>query len=505
MDFHYDALSNLASKRLLKVLPTKENDLIQVEIWQESEDAPYRCLSYTWGEPTPMFPIRVNGRAMQVGKNLHEFLAISAERFANETLWIDAICINQNDNAEKAIQVQRMGSIYEEATEVFVWLGNDGGIARLFDATVSKPTWQHKVLYYVPSMRISRSLRVPVTKLLDHDYWKRAWVIQELALASSLRLLCGSSETTFDKLKTYTQQGSFANVLPQSSWYRWHVAFFCNRLRIVPLMIRRALRQPPAPHIYYLFRFIHEDPGIVSKRPPLSFWSLLDRQSLCQDPRDRVYSVLAITGSATTFEVRYNESVVEIFWRVAEHFSAWHNCYRIRSLGIALSIDLKTFEADFAGIEGMAMRCSIPMRSGEVTNHPGKRFKRKFCDLEPTFEARLGSRRFRREVLLCPYVDEKTSGFHSDVIHFLISPKTDGSEGFALYACIFWVHRRVPLSQNSELWSIGEEVSERVITWKEALRIAALGDSTDQDQETKPNLTLKTNRYYVVPFIDYDD
>lgn len=135
MNFVYDRLVESASKRLLKVLPTKPNEEIQVELWQELTAVPYRCLSYTWGASAPTFPIIINGRTMHVGRNLHEFLVITAQRFANEMLWIDAICINQSDDMEKGIQVQRMGDTYKEATEVFVWLGTDEGIARLLDAT----------------------------------------------------------------------------------------------------------------------------------------------------------------------------------------------------------------------------------------------------------------------------------------------------------------------------------------------------------------------------------
>ena len=40
-------------------------------------------------------------------------------------LWIDAICINQNDDDEKSSQVQRMGEIYGGAERVLVWLGSE--------------------------------------------------------------------------------------------------------------------------------------------------------------------------------------------------------------------------------------------------------------------------------------------------------------------------------------------------------------------------------------------
>jgi hypothetical protein len=38
-------------------------------------------------------------------------------------IWIDAICINQQDNEEKDHQVQHMGEIYRNAKLVVVWLG----------------------------------------------------------------------------------------------------------------------------------------------------------------------------------------------------------------------------------------------------------------------------------------------------------------------------------------------------------------------------------------------
>ena len=41
-------------------------------------------------------------------------------------LWIDAICISQTDNAEKALQIPRMGDIYRLANRVVAWLGEGG-------------------------------------------------------------------------------------------------------------------------------------------------------------------------------------------------------------------------------------------------------------------------------------------------------------------------------------------------------------------------------------------
>ncbi|KAF2025755.1 heterokaryon incompatibility, partial [Setomelanomma holmii] len=75
---------------------------------------PYKYLSYTWGDQSQMHPIRLNGHVMQVGRNLLEFLEAAASLYAGEYLWIDALCINQNDDVDKSLQVQRMGGNFQE-------------------------------------------------------------------------------------------------------------------------------------------------------------------------------------------------------------------------------------------------------------------------------------------------------------------------------------------------------------------------------------------------------
>lgn len=41
-------------------------------------------------------------------------------------MWVDALCINQTDNVERAEQVAKMGSIYSRTSHLIVWLGEVG-------------------------------------------------------------------------------------------------------------------------------------------------------------------------------------------------------------------------------------------------------------------------------------------------------------------------------------------------------------------------------------------
>jgi hypothetical protein len=91
------------------------------------------ALSYVWGNAQETRPIVVNGIEVQVTDNLEAALQ-EIRRFAESpdsleignapaSFWIDAISINQSDNAEESHQVRRMGEIFAQATSVIVWLG----------------------------------------------------------------------------------------------------------------------------------------------------------------------------------------------------------------------------------------------------------------------------------------------------------------------------------------------------------------------------------------------
>ncbi|ORY17489.1 heterokaryon incompatibility protein-domain-containing protein [Clohesyomyces aquaticus] len=83
---------------------------------------PYQAISYVWGPPKPQKLIQVDGLVLPIGENL--YTALQHFQGSEEVvLWIDAICINQDDVEEKSTQVQLMRDIYREAEHVFVWLG----------------------------------------------------------------------------------------------------------------------------------------------------------------------------------------------------------------------------------------------------------------------------------------------------------------------------------------------------------------------------------------------
>jgi hypothetical protein len=65
----------------------------------------YRCLSYMWGPPPAKHWIEVNGKLFAIRTNLWHFLDLARSAYANTSLWIDGLCIDQDNVLEKNHQV----------------------------------------------------------------------------------------------------------------------------------------------------------------------------------------------------------------------------------------------------------------------------------------------------------------------------------------------------------------------------------------------------------------
>lgn len=95
--------------------------IIQLDYDQESRGLAtidrYFALSYTWGSDSASHRVTIDGYDFLVRDNLWQFLQqwYKSDSWKGEIFWIDAVCIDQLDKAEKNVQVGMMGRIYNEA------------------------------------------------------------------------------------------------------------------------------------------------------------------------------------------------------------------------------------------------------------------------------------------------------------------------------------------------------------------------------------------------------
>ena len=84
----------------------------------------FEALSYAWGDKNPTATIEFSDSShLPIRENLESFLRYRRQHDHPIDLWIDAICINQDDAQEKSSQVQVMGRIYAISKRLSIWLG----------------------------------------------------------------------------------------------------------------------------------------------------------------------------------------------------------------------------------------------------------------------------------------------------------------------------------------------------------------------------------------------
>ncbi|KAK0634155.1 heterokaryon incompatibility protein-domain-containing protein, partial [Immersiella caudata] len=110
---------------ILDPAPTLEapliGSLVHIPLTEQSSD--FDCLSYTWGTIGKAGSVLLSGHAFALYESADAALRRLRRPTEPRKLWIDAICINQEDSTEKSIQVPLMRQIYQQAGQVCVYLG----------------------------------------------------------------------------------------------------------------------------------------------------------------------------------------------------------------------------------------------------------------------------------------------------------------------------------------------------------------------------------------------
>ncbi|KAF2416665.1 heterokaryon incompatibility, partial [Tothia fuscella] len=154
----------------------------------------YEALSYVWGDDSKPCRIEIDNRALPITRSLFNVLVRVRSTTEVKPLWADGICINQDDNKEKAVQVAMMSELYLYATRVQVHLGPqaDGSehIPTLLENIDREPTNDLWKLLCPPNTFPPSDLPQNwhgrweiVQKFFLRPWFFRAWVIQEAALA----------------------------------------------------------------------------------------------------------------------------------------------------------------------------------------------------------------------------------------------------------------------------------------------------------------------------------
>ncbi|KAL9106298.1 MAG: hypothetical protein Q9227_008633 [Pyrenula ochraceoflavens] len=164
----------------------------------------YEALSYVWGDPRPNQVLNTPKGSKAITQSLAGSLKRLRLPESTRVLWIDALCINQDDDEEKSHQVLLMRQIYQSAIRVLVYLGEEYENSQLVPELIqlihaadliSESSSTNKELSDANDLRW-KGLRA----LLRRPWFRRVWVFQEFIVAEFLVFFCGEWTATWDHL-----------------------------------------------------------------------------------------------------------------------------------------------------------------------------------------------------------------------------------------------------------------------------------------------------------------
>ena len=186
-----------------------ENPLVECELVlnrfskEHDVEQPYEALSWCWGtvKPTAYVNIRKNGKVYRKFVAPDLFAALKALRYPKEDryLWIDAICINQENAQEKNHQVEIMSEIYNRAGQVCIWLGEGDRSSQMALRFIRKEVLQLQNFDELCESELASEKWSALLDLMQRPWFSRRWVVQEIALARRAVVYCGNDRISWKK------------------------------------------------------------------------------------------------------------------------------------------------------------------------------------------------------------------------------------------------------------------------------------------------------------------
>ncbi|KAF4633144.1 hypothetical protein G7Y89_g4978 [Cudoniella acicularis] len=305
--------------RLITLLAGSFSDKVEVRIHHaafpdDKTTVPkFEALSYTWGVIGNPVEITVGTHSpgailarLPVSKNLATALPYLRHEEKDRTLWIDAICINQEDHNERSSQVQKMGRIYSQAERVLAWLGpaesHSHHAIETLDSLAARISvdWSTQEIQPISdklnewadlmiSLPFNDADWDAIQSLCSRSWFERLWIRQEIWLANKADLICGNSVLSWESFR-------------KAIWCIYNkprtieVESFWDRMELLETLVN------------------NNDCG------SLGYEIFRSRHSKCLDPRDRIYAMLGLITedkSQWTVTPDYSTNVSHVYKNVA--------------------------------------------------------------------------------------------------------------------------------------------------------------------------------------------
>ncbi|KAL8783756.1 MAG: hypothetical protein Q9195_009283 [Heterodermia aff. obscurata] len=330
--YRYNPLDEARQEiRLMTLFPGSFIDPILLSIQRKplttTQIPSFEALSYAWGNISDrqhVFILKKSKLAakwkkmtfsssgwttLSVTSKLSEALRYIRYKEAPRVLWIDAVCVDQQNLNERGKQVLRMPDIYSLANGVIAWLGPESSSSALAMKTIvnmgSRITVDFEqdnieltsdayrsFEHFDESLQLDKEAYRAIRGLLHRSWFERLWILQELYFGRErIHMLCGFERTSWEQFcyaMVYLQSIDASN--PDKIGDR------LDKVRLTMTYKEGRFRD----HLIDLLR--------------------TTRYLQCSDPRDKVYALLnLVSEDSWKIQPDFSKPTPEVFQSVIEH------------------------------------------------------------------------------------------------------------------------------------------------------------------------------------------
>lgn len=412
-----------------------------------SDPIVYEPLSYTWTDydDSTISDNEAEFEAIQtiflenadtfvnIGTNCEKALRSIRKTTTDRRIWVDAICVNQDDPEERSRQVDLMRKIFARAFTVLVYLGKE--------STEDDSRMAMSLLGQPDRLRDFDGLdgheRSSLTHLFARPYFRRMWIVQEVALAPTLELHCGAATTYLSAFAEKPLEAIFGSGIAHPPWLK-HSKYTAGSNQTTDATIGLSRAQ----HVLRL---------------------LCDTVSCsCKDDRDRVFALLSLLHSSEEewLKADYNLSTTQVYTGIAAFLAtnglAWATLMLAARLAVDGHSDLPSW------VPNWKVLSNAGLEDPELLNHMITRSQR-FTLVGVPGVTRSGAITVRGKTIgpITPsdcklsYMDDKRDGArqrHQDQIEFLYGNSDPGASGQCFTSQFTWTLTKPAQSPFDESW-----------------------------------------------------
>lgn len=226
--------------RVLDVRTLESSTEIKLYVSHKDEREPYVALSYCWGgdqkvktTSTTLSGNLVAIKEAELEQTIQDAITIT-RKLGFQYLWVDALCIIQDDDSDKGREIQMMGEIYKNATITIAAAtarsASEGFLGSSKDRRLGS---SHNVPLMFPNGQVEQIIAITEETVKGPTGWaldSRAWALQEFVLSRRI-LIFGDGD-----VRWHCWEANLEAVVPSHVTYTAQIPRLPIKLEVLELL-----------------------------------------------------------------------------------------------------------------------------------------------------------------------------------------------------------------------------------------------------------------------------